>query len=219
MIGFKSTLLNATLAITAALPLAAAGLFTSVGSAQAAALVGDLSFTGNGTASLLENSLTFNLPNTFTISSDPLVTNGSFAAFTQGRIGNILSFSPTSATNPFLDLGTSAATIADNLNTFAVTSATYSLTQATPNLVSINVITDGFFKSTLGDVSQGQGIFTLQAKGTIDSIKTDWAKGTAANATYSSLYFTTVPEPATVLGLGLFAAGLVISRRRKSFAQ
>ncbi len=35
MIGFKSTFLNATLALTVALPLATAGLFTSAGSAQA----------------------------------------------------------------------------------------------------------------------------------------------------------------------------------------
>ncbi|MEH2294540.1 PEP-CTERM sorting domain-containing protein [Nostoc sp.] len=216
MVSFKSTLLNATLAITAALPLAAAGLFTSTGSAQAAALVGDLSFGGgSNNATLKTNSLTFNTPNTFAI--DTSSSTGSFTAFTQGTIGNILSFAPTSATNPFLDLGTNAATIADNLNTFAVTSATYTLTQVTPNLVSINVITDGFFKSMLGDISQGQGIFTLQAKGTLADVTADL--NTGVTATYSGLYFTSVPEPAALLGLGAVGAVMVMSRRRKSFAQ
>ncbi|MEH2063558.1 MAG: PEP-CTERM sorting domain-containing protein [Nostoc sp.] len=219
MIDFKSRLLNATLAVTVALPLATAGLFTSAGSAQAVALTGDFSLTGDGTASLLADSLTFNTPNTFTISSDPDLTTGGFSAFTKGSIGNIISFNSTLATNPFLDLGTNPATIGDGLNTFAVTSATYTLTQANSNLVSINVITDGFFKSASGDISQGQGIFTLQAKGTIDSIAADWKKNTAVKATYSSLYFATVPEPTTLLGLGAVGAVMAISRRRKSFVQ
>ncbi|MDZ8226471.1 PEP-CTERM sorting domain-containing protein [Nostoc sp. ChiVER01] len=217
MINFKSRLLNATLAVTAAIPLATAGLFTSAGSAQAAALVGEFSLTGDGSASLLENSFTFSNPKTFTISSDPDLTTGTFTGFTKGSIGNILSFAPTIATNPFLDLGTDAATIGDGFNTFAVSSASYTLTQAAANLVSINVITDGFFKSALGEISQGQGIFTLQTTGTIATIKDNWKKGTAVKATYSSLYFATVPEPTTLIGLGLVGAGMVMSRRRKSF--
>jgi hypothetical protein len=221
MIGFKSTLLNATLAITAALPLAAAGLFTSAGSAQAAALTGDLSLVGNGTATLFANSLTFNSPNTFAVSSDPNVTNGLFSAFTEGTINNILAFTPTSsAINPFIDLGTDAASISDNENIFTLTSATYQLTQSTiPNLVSINILTDGFFTSALGDISNGEGILTLQALGTVASLQNSLNGGQGISATYSGFYFATVPEPATVLGLGLVAAGMVMSRRRKSVVQ
>lgn len=216
MIGFKSILLNATLAVTAALPLAAAGLFTSAGSAQAVALVGDLSFGGgSNNATLKTNSLTFNAPNTFAI--DTSTSSGSFTAFTQGTIGNILSFAPTSASNPFLDLGTSPTTIADNLNTFAVTSATYILTQSNPKFVAISVITDGFFKSALGDISQGQGIFTLQARGTVADVTANLKTG--VTATYSSLYFTSVPEPAALLGLGAVGAVMAMSRRRKSVVQ
>lgn len=218
MISLKSKLLNATLAVTAAIPLAAAGLFTSPGSAQAAALVGKFSLVGNGSASLLENSLTFNAPNTFNIISP---TNGNFTDFNTGAIGNILSFAPTSTTNPFLDMGinSDANSIIDGLNVFTATSAKYTLNQTDPNFVTISVITDGFFNSALGDISQGRGIFTLQADGTIETIEANWKKGIAVETSYSSLYFATVPEPAALLGLGAVGAVMAISRRRKSILQ
>ncbi|MHC5830969.1 MAG: hypothetical protein ACYT04_87180, partial [Nostoc sp.] len=79
MIGFKSTLLNATLAITAALPLATAGMFTSAGSAQAVTLTGSIGLSGtsivpNDGVNPLTTSIKF-------VDVDGINTDGDFAAF------------------------------------------------------------------------------------------------------------------------------------------
>ncbi|MEH2408281.1 hypothetical protein [Nostoc sp.] len=162
MIGFKSTLLNATLAASFAIPLATAGLFTSAGSAQAAALTtGGFSLLPQNTvtlsATLQGNSLSFDLPNTFLIPAS--TTTGDFTNFSKGSIGLSISFNSTnellSASNPFL-------TLMDQVNstnaTFTVTSATYNASQALSNsnlsnLIDISVVTNGFFKTALGEIS------------------------------------------------------------------
>ncbi|MCL6755365.1 PEP-CTERM sorting domain-containing protein [Nostoc sp. CCCryo 231-06] len=226
MISLKSKLLNATLAVTAAIPLATTVFFTSAGSAQAAALTtGGFSLLPQNTvtlsATLQGNSLSFDLPNTFLIPTS--TTSGDFTNFSKGSIGPNISFNSTnellSASNPFL-------TLIDQVNntnaTFTVTSATYKASQAlSSNLIDIFVVTNGFFTTALGEISQGEGIITLQTNGTVANLQDNLKLGKAVTTTYSSSYFATVPEPTTMLGLGLVGAGMVmsISRRRKSILQ
>ncbi|MDZ8051508.1 MAG: PEP-CTERM sorting domain-containing protein [Aulosira sp. ZfuVER01] len=208
MFDIKSKVLNATLAATFAIPLATAGMFTSAGSAQAAALTGDFSLAGLGAAELKQNSLTFLNPQTFII---PYAT-GTFGSFNSGSINNILSFgSPASAINPFLDLGAK-----DGFDIFNLTSASYT-TEDAGNFVAVKVTTDGFFKSATGEITQGQGFFTFQKVGTKAAIDKDLADGkTVSGLTYSASYFATVPEPTTLLGLGAVGAVMAVSRRRKA---
>jgi PEP-CTERM motif len=212
MFNFKSQLLGAA----ALLPIAAASLLGSADSAQAAALVGDFSLAGSGNATLSLDSLTFNNPTTFNIIDDGTVD--SFTGFTLGDIGNIISFDTESADNPWLDLGTNAGSIADGLNTFELTTAEY-LTRQNGAFVAIDVTVHGIFKSATGELSEGQAFLTLQKVGNKNAIDGALASGTSiAGLTYSGVTFATAstPEPTTMLGLGLVAAGMTVARRRKS---
>ncbi|WP_353931216.1 PEP-CTERM sorting domain-containing protein [Okeanomitos corallinicola TIOX110] len=211
MFNFKSQLLG----IAAVLPVAAAGLLGSAGSAQAAALIGDFALSGNGNATLSLDSLTFNNPTTFDIIDDGTVD--SFTGFTLGDIGNIISFSGNSADNPWLDLGIDAGSIADGLNTFELTAADY-VTSQNNAFVDIQITAHGIFKSATGELSKGQAFLTLQKFGNKATLDAQLASGgSITGLTYSGVSFaaTAVPEPTTMLGLGLVAAGMTVARRRK----
>ncbi|AFY50603.1 PEP-CTERM putative exosortase interaction domain-containing protein [Nostoc sp. PCC 7524] len=212
MIASKPQFLKAAVATLAALPVAAAGVFTSADSAQAAALKGSFFLIGDGLASFANNgdSLNFLAPNTFTI--NPAASSGSFTTFTSGTVGNIISFLADTATNPFVDLGGG--------NTFTVTSASY-VVGGTPTstLSPIDVTVRGFFTSSTGDLSGGEGLLTLQAIGSKPAVEAAIASNLLPGVTYSGVYLATVPEPATMLGLGVVGAAMFAANRRKKVAQ
>ncbi|MEH1781156.1 MAG: PEP-CTERM sorting domain-containing protein [Nostoc sp.] len=235
MIGFKSKLLNATLAFTAAIPLATAGMFTSAGSAQAAALNGEIQFNGGFTAGPGSSQITFS-QDALTFTPQPITpiaigsTTGNFSAFNSGNIGNIISFSSKVADNPFIDFGsltypgfilpgTDTSSITDGLNTFTLTSSSYKLNQDGLN-VGIGVALFGYFTSATGEISNGGGNLTFQVNNAsvagVNSILS--SGGSISNLTFSGGTFATVPEPTTLLGLGIVGVGMVMSRRRKTVA-
>jgi hypothetical protein len=241
MFNFKSQVLNATLAATVAIPVAAASVFTSVGAAQAAALTGEFNFQGGVTANPFANSLVTLTSDGLTFTPQPITPigvstsspqqGGSFTAFNSANIGNIISFANDIADNPFLDFGNlslpgvilpseSTASITDNLNTFTLTSAKYDLKTSGAN-VAVDVELWGFFTSATGEITKGAGNLTFQVNNTtVNAANTTLANGgSLANLTFSGGAFTTsVPEPTTMLGLGLVGAGMLVSRRRKAQA-
>ncbi|MCC5630463.1 PEP-CTERM sorting domain-containing protein [Nostoc sphaeroides CHAB 2801] len=219
MINLKSRLLNATLAITAAIPLATAGLFTSTGSAQAAALNGGFNYGSAGfpatTVTVSKTSLKFDpSPGLASLS----LRSGHFTAFNAASIFNVTT-NPLAAGSLFLDLGVFATpgTLTDGANTFRLTAfntPTFSIQSAGTN-VRVNYL--GFFDDGAGNKTNAEGYITFvtqdtDAEGTYNSGKT-------FDATFTGLAVSTVPEPAALLGLGAVGAVMAMSRRRKSFAQ
>ncbi|MFN6486686.1 MULTISPECIES: PEP-CTERM sorting domain-containing protein [unclassified Nostoc] len=235
MIGFKCRLLNATLAFTAAIPLATAGLFTSAGSAQAAALSGEIQFNGGFTVPSGSSQITFS-QDALTFTPQPITpiaivsSTGTFSAFNSGNIGNIISFSSKVAENPFIDFGSltypgfilpgeNTTSLTDKLNTFTLTSSSYKLNQDGLN-VGIGVALFGYFTSATGEISNGGGNLTFQVNNaSVASVNSILSKGgSISNLSFSGGTFATVPEPATLLGLGIVGAGMAMSRRRKTVA-
>lgn len=64
---------------------------------------------------------------------------------------------------------------------------------------------------------QGQGYITFATQD--NNAQAEYNAGQKFQATFTGLAVTTVPEPSTMLGLGLVGAGMVMSRRRKRVAQ
>ncbi|MBW4644116.1 MAG: PEP-CTERM sorting domain-containing protein [Goleter apudmare HA4340-LM2] len=244
MFNFKSQVLNATLAATVAIPVAAASLFTSASSAQAAALTGEFDFDGGTTINPSSSSLVTLTSNGLTFTPQPLTPvsistssptlGGSFTAFNSASIknfsfsnnteqllldfGNLSLFgspSPGVIVNPLTD----TSSITDGKDTFTLTSSKYKLSQDGAN-VNIGVELWGFFTSATGEKTKGAGNLTFQKNNTTVEQATEILKnGSLANLAFSGGAFTTtVPEPTTMLGLGLVGAGMLVSRRRKAQA-
>ncbi|MCG6133568.1 MAG: PEP-CTERM sorting domain-containing protein [Nostoc sp. LLA-1] len=204
MITCKSNFFKGAVAVLAAVPIVAATTFASAGSAEAAALKGTFHLVGNASATVTTDSLTFNDPNTFNI----ITSSDSFSAFNSGTVNNISSFGPPiAATNPLIDLGD-----LDGLDTFTVTAAILDVGNTNFGFTPISISVEGFFTSASGDISKGTGQFTLQASGSRNNVLANLSSGVTAS--YSAGFLATVPEPATLLGLGVVAAGMAVSRRR-----
>ncbi|MEH2193832.1 MAG: PEP-CTERM sorting domain-containing protein [Nostoc sp.] len=209
MVSFKSTLLNATLAITAALPLATAGLFTSAGSAQA--YTGGFNYSpslnginGPTEATLSQTSVSF-IPDPGAI----LLTHrtGDFASDFTGYIKSFQT-SPFISPSQFIDVGA-----LDGTKLLSLTSLNPAIFTTQNGGTDINLSFLGLFED--GTKAEGYITFATQDK----SAEANYKSGKTINASFTGLAVTSVPEPAALLGLGAVGAVMAMSRRRKSFAQ
>ncbi|MEH2322898.1 MAG: PEP-CTERM sorting domain-containing protein [Nostoc sp.] len=216
MIGFKFKLLNATLAVAAALPLAAAGLFTSAGSAQA--YIGSFNYSTslNGLnaptkATLSKTSVNF-LPNEGAI----LLTEqtGDFASDFTGFIKSF-QINPFISPSAFIDVGT-----LDGNKLLSLTNLDPAVFTPQNGGIDINLGFNGLFE----DGSKAKGYITfavkdIDPKGTYTDAKAAYNNGQTISGSFTGFAITTVPEPAALLGLGAVVGVMAMSRRRKSFVQ
>ncbi|MGK7922467.1 MAG: PEP-CTERM sorting domain-containing protein [Trichodesmium sp.] len=232
---------NQIVASIAALPFALGAAFAGTGAANA--LEGSFQLSGTQileieldpfnqtsgpltTATLSNNSLSFS-PD---IAAVGLTSKGDFSPFNIAQIQNIITFNPFVAENPFLDLGSGAATsvngnlnstITDGQNVFNLENAEYHVKTGADNLVEIGVMLYGEFDVN-GETTAGQGLLTLQVAqqgATVDSVTNEINSADGlSDLALSGAVFTvaSTPEPTVLFGLGVVATGLVASRRKKN---
>ncbi|MEH1945647.1 MAG: PEP-CTERM sorting domain-containing protein [Nostoc sp.] len=218
MINFKSKLVNATLAATFAIPLATAGMFTSAGSAQAVSLNGSIGLSGTAVVpsdgiNPASTTIKFKDVNVASNTSDdflafsPTLSGAGITINTLNltRIGTTNTYS-TGVYTPFINfgsrtLGSTTALLSFDLDDSVVTRIRRSGTDI--NDIALNGIT---------------GKFNFNGK-TIASGNLNAALSGKASTYLLTLEAVSVPEPTTMLGLGLVGAGMVMSRRRKSVIQ
>jgi hypothetical protein len=216
MFNFKSQLLGAA----AVLPIAAAGLLGSAGSAQALGLNGSIEL--NGTAGSFNTSVN---PGTTTFSFadvDSVVGYDDFAGIglhTSATTINTLTLTleeilaptasgatrgrySTGALSPWINFGTKTiggvtSNLSFNLNNTQVLRTRTSSTGV--RIVDIEGLTGAFFFNGL---TLGTGFLSGSRSGN-------------ANSYEITLEAKAVPEPTTMLGLGLVAAGMTVASRRK----
>jgi hypothetical protein len=231
MIATQSKFFKGAIAALAAIPLAAAATFTPAGSAQAAVLTGQAAYSGIGagpfssvtTILASDGTIEFSTPNLVGLS----LQTGTFASkgLTAATIYDVSSipglFDPSSL---FLDFGNDASSVVDGNNVFKATSASnYVITTDGGSGSSIALSFRGYF---LGDdeTQISSGIVNLNftsmmsvADVTDVLLNNGVETGiTTITSTFSGLAVASTPEPATLLGLGIVAAGMAVSRRRKT---
>ncbi|WP_414755193.1 PEP-CTERM sorting domain-containing protein [Anabaena sp. CCY 9910] len=240
----KLTFLQGTVAALVSLPVAAASISMSANSAKAAFLQGGFVLSpgtnvgfGSSSVTLTKNSLEF-FPQSITpIAIQPLI--GSFTEFNTGNIRNNISFgTPVKPDNLFIDLGslpisgvilpnTDTTSLTDGKNTFTLTNSTYKMIPVGNNVV-VDVSLSGFFTGDNPNaITNSVGIISFSiGNTTITDIEEILNKGSGISGlTFSGAFFTnvcgrcgTIPEPATILGLGLVGGAMAISLRRKNVA-
>ncbi|MDM9582903.1 PEP-CTERM sorting domain-containing protein [Nostoc sp. GT001] len=225
MINFKSKLVNATLAATFAIPLATAGIFTSAGSAQAVTLSGSIGL--NGTSIVPSDGINPATTSIQFVDVDGVDPDGDFEFFSPTLSGtgitiNTLNLTKiadlptvgttTSATystgvyTPFINFGSRTLGSTTALLTFDLDDSV--VTRIRKSATNINdVILDGI-----------TGKFNFNGK-TIAAGNLGASVNGARSTYHLTLEAVSVPEPTTMLGLGLVGAGMVMSRRRKSILQ
>ncbi|MBN3878263.1 MULTISPECIES: PEP-CTERM sorting domain-containing protein [unclassified Nostoc] len=217
MINLKSKLVNATLAATFVIPLATAGMFTSAGSAQAVTLNGSIGLSGT---SIVPND-GINPANTTIkfVDVDSVDTDGDFGFFSPNlnpgagitiktlnltKIANTATSYSTGAYTSFIDFGSRTLGSTTALLTFDLDNSVVSRIR-TSNTNILDASLEGI-----------TGKFNFNGQ----TIATGFVTASLSRAASKyELTLTTVPEPTTMLGLGLVGAGMVMSRRRKSILQ
>jgi hypothetical protein len=216
MFNFKTQLLGAA----AVVPIAAAGLLASAGTAQALTLNGSLSLDGtaqipNDGVNPAQTKIIFKDVDGVDASGDfatlfpPLQPNSniSLKPLNLTKIANIINSGPltratysTGGVIPFIDFGirTLGATTAQL--TFDLDNSVVTRTR-TGNANIAHVTLDGI-----------TGKFNFDGK----TIASGFLNASLSGSTSAyELSLTTVPEPATILGLGVVGAGMAFAGRRK----
>ncbi|MEA5623650.1 PEP-CTERM sorting domain-containing protein [Nostoc sp. UHCC 0251] len=204
MISFKSRLLNATLAVAAALPLATAGLFTSAGSAQA--YIGSFTFDGDGTIANIHKTGVDFLTNPGRIELG--AKKGDFSGDSFGNIYDFLT--PLGGPSTlFIDLDP-VANGAKELSLTSVLAPTFGTVfgGATISFNFSGVFEDG--SKAIGNID-----FTTFDFDSEEAVSTAYTAGTTITGSFKGVTVSSVPEPATLLGLGLIGASMTVVRRRK----
>ncbi|ADI63074.1 PEP-CTERM sorting domain-containing protein [Trichormus azollae] len=220
MFNFKSELLGAA----AVLPIAAAGFLGSAGSAQALTLNGSIGI--NGTAIVPSDGVNPATTSVTFVDVDGVDLTGDFANFT-----------PNSDSNTLAITGISITTL--NLTRTAIISAiraTYLTGTYTPFIDFGERTLDGVTAFLTFDLDYTEVTITQLASNNISDVTLDGLTGrfnfdgvtvatgflNASLSGISSTYqltivtdLTPIPEPTTMLGLGLFAAGMTVARRRQ----
>jgi hypothetical protein len=220
MFNFKSQLLGAA----AILPIAAAGLLSSAGSAQALTLNGSIGI--NGTAIVPSDGVNPATTSVTFIDIDGVDLTGDFANFTPNLDSNTLSITGISISTlnltrtavlsvrratyltgtytPFIDFGERTLDGVTAFLTFDLEDTEVTRTWLTSNNIS-DVTFDGLTgRFNFDGVTVGTGFLNASLSG--------------LSSTYQLTIvtdLTSIPEPTTMLGLGLVAAGMTVARRRQ----
>ncbi|MEA5582493.1 PEP-CTERM sorting domain-containing protein [Nodularia harveyana UHCC-0300] len=207
MMTSKSNFFKSALAALATVPVAAT-IFTPAGSAEA--FTGGFTFDGAGTNSAISALGATFIPDPGTISISN--AEGDFFADTTGSIFSFL-VGPTNT--PIIDVGALDGTkVLTLINVEAP-----SIQGLAPNLSDIRYD----FTGTFEDGSNANGFVNFSTLLGASAAQTAFGLGQTINASFSgatvAVNNVTVPEPATLLGLGIVAAGMAVSRRRKTIPQ
>ena len=210
----------------AALPIVAAGTLVNAGVANAAALKGEFNFASwiSTTAILSSGKVDFDDPGSDPVQAILTVQKGNFAALNAAFLKDIVPIGSNQPTNnPLFDLESQPVfpgfmnEAGDGKNIFNATRiGQYGFKQSGDN-VAIDLGVWGDFISATGEKTRGAGNFTFQVNNAkADDIAKLIAKGGTIETSFSGAAFTSVPEPASILGLGVVAGSLAASRRRKA---
>jgi len=224
---------KAILGSLAVLPLAAAGVLANAGAAEAIALTGIVQFSSETSPpSLVEitEDTAYFTPNPGNANIG--FSTGTFDTLEFTEISLLsdegdptLVLGASGINKLFLDFGdgTAADTTDDEKNIFRLTSVADNFTFNTEvvggiPLTQIGLSVGGFFVGAGDEITQGAGTLTFQAPGfTQADIENEIADGSFGDMTFSGAVIGTVdvPEPATILGLGVVAGSLALTRAGK----
>lgn len=225
MFNFKSQLLGAA----AVLPVVAAGLLGSAGSAEAAVLTGQATYSGISTGtfspvtSILasDGSIEFSDPNLVGLAGQ----TGTFVGLGAATIYDVSpipgDFDPALL---FLDFAADMAGLTDGNNIFKATKVSdYVIASDGGSGSSISLAFHGYFQGD-DETEKSNGYVNLNftsmmsvADATNILINGQTVQGlNSIETTFSGMAVASTPEPTAMIGLGLVAAGMTVARRRKA---
>ncbi|TAE55901.1 MAG: PEP-CTERM sorting domain-containing protein [Nostocales cyanobacterium] len=194
MFNLKSKVLSAAVS----LPVVAAGLLSAAGSAEA--LNGRFSFDGDRTTATISNAgFNFTDPNRIELG----LTTGDFVGDLGGSISDTL----------FASLPPIFINIDGDGKELTVSSFANPVFTTISGGVDISFNFVGVFED--GSNAIGNIDFTTFDFTNVGAAQIAYNGGSSINSVFKGVVVASVPEPTTMLGLGLVAAGMTVARRRK----